>query len=103
LSYALIDQKVQLSLISGVSGLLLSNNEVSVNDGDNRYVLGSLNNLNDFSFSTNIGLGLNYALFEGFNLQLEPTFKYQLGTYNDASVAFSPYQLVLLSGLQFQF
>ena len=103
LSYALIDQKVQLSLISGVSGLLLSNNEVSVNDGDNRYVLGSLNNLNDFSFSTNIGVGLNYALFEGFNLQLEPTFKYQLGTYNDASVDFSPYQLVLLSGLQFQF
>lgn len=103
LSYALIDQKIQLSLISGVSGLLLSNNEVSVNDGENRYVLGSLNNLNDFSFSTNIGLGLNYALFEGFNLQLEPTFKYQLGTYNDSSVDFSPYQLVLLSGLQFQF
>ena len=56
-----------------------------------------------FSFSTNIGVGLNYALFEGFNLQLEPTFKYQLGTYNDSSVDFSPYQLVLLSGLQFQF
>jgi|GEM_PF-958904 len=103
LSYALIDQKVRLSVISGISGLLLSNNEVSVNDGENRYVLGSLNNLNDFSFSTNIGFGVNYALFEGFNLQLEPTFKYQLGTYNDASVDFSPYQLVLLSGFQFQF
>lgn len=103
LSYALIDQQVKLSLISGVSGLVLNNNEVSVNDGQNRYVLGSLNNLNQFSFSTNIGLGLNYTLFKGFNFQLEPTFKYQLGAYNDADVEFTPYQLVLLSGVQFQF
>ncbi len=103
LSYALIDQQVKLSVISGVSGLLLSNNEVSVNDGQNRYVLGSLNNLNQFSFSTNIGFGLSYKVSQSFNLQLEPTFKYQLGAYNDANVDFTPYQLVLLSGLQFQF
>ena len=103
LSYALIDQQVKLSLISGVSGLLLNNNEVSVNDGQNRYVLGRLNNLNQFSFSTNIGFGLSYNVFNGFNLQIEPTFKYQLGAYKDASVEFTPYQLVLLSGVQFQF
>ena len=103
LSYALIDQQVKLSVISGVSGLLLSNNEVSVNDGQNRYVLGSLNNLNQFSFSTNIGFGLSYKVSQSFNLQLEPTFKYQLGAYNDANVDFTPYQLVLLSGLHFQF
>ena len=103
MSYALIDQQVKLSLISGVSGLLLNNNEVSVNDGQNRYVLGRLNNLNQFSFSTNIGFGLSYNVFNGFNLQIEPTFKYQLGAYKDASVEFTPYQLVLLSGVQFQF
>lgn len=103
LSYALIDQQVKLSVISGVSGLLLNNNEVSVSDGQNRYVLGSLNNLNEFSFSTNIGLGLNYKVFKGLNLLLEPTFKYQLGAYKDANVDFTPYQLLLLSGLQFQF
>ncbi|MDA1210418.1 MAG: outer membrane beta-barrel protein [Bacteroidetes bacterium] len=103
LSYALIDQQVKLSLISGVSGLILNNNEVSVNDGQNRYVLGNLNNLNQFSFSTNIGFGLSYKVFQRLNLQLEPTFKYQLGTYSDPNVDFTPYQLVLLSGLQFQF
>lgn len=103
LSYALINQGVELSLISGVSGLLLNNNEVSVNDGQNRYVLGSLNNLNQFSFSTNIGLGFNYQVSSSFNIHLEPTFKYQLGAYNDANVVFTPYQLVLLSGLQIQF
>ncbi len=103
LSYALIDQKVKLSVISGVSGLILNNNEVSVNDGQNRYVLGGLNNLSELSFSTNLGLGLRYKVFNGFNLQFEPTFKYQLGTFKDASVDFTPYQLVLLSGLQFQF
>ncbi len=103
LSYALIDQQVKLSVISGVSGLFLSNNEVSVSDGQNRYALGALNNLNQFSFSTNFGLGLSYNVFKGLNLQLEPTFKYQLGAYSDANVAFTPYQLVLLSGLQFQF
>jgi hypothetical protein len=103
LSYALIDQQVKLSLISGVSGLVLNNNEVSVNDGQNRYILGNLNNLNQFSFSTNIGFGLSYKVFQRLNLQLEPTFKYQLGTYSDANVDFTPYQLVLLSGLQFQF
>jgi len=103
LSYALIDQQVKLSLISGVSGLVLNNNEVSVNDGENRYILGNLNNLNQFSFSTNIGFGLSYKVFQRLNLQLEPTFKYQLGSYSDPNVDFTPYQLVLLSGLQFQF
>ncbi|MDG1962650.1 MAG: outer membrane beta-barrel protein [Flavobacteriaceae bacterium] len=101
--YQLIEGRVSLSLISGLSGLFLNNSEVTVSDNVNRYVLGALNNLNDFSFSTNIGLGIDYRLFSRVLLKIEPTFKYQIGAYSDPSIDFSPYQLGILSGLRLNF
>lgn len=101
--YQLIEGKISLSLISGLSGLFLNNSEVSVSDNENRYVLGELNNLSAFSVSTNLGFGIDYKVFSGFFLKVEPTFKYQIGAYSDSSIDFSPYQLGVMSGLRFKF
>lgn len=103
LKYALVSNKFGINVIGGMSTLLLGNNEIIVNDGDFRTVLGEANNLNSISFTSNIGLGFNYQLSEKFRFNIEPMFKYQLNPYTDSSVDFRPYYLGVYSGLSFKF
>ena len=103
LKYALFDKKFGVNMIGGFSTLFLGNNEVVVNDGDFRTVLGEANNLNTVSFSTNIGLGFNYNLSKRLTLNVEPMFKYQLNPYTNSSANFRPYYLGVFSGVSFKF
>lgn len=103
LQYTLIDRKIGLNLIGGVSTLLLGENEISVKSDNFSDVLGPANNLSNVSFATNLGIGLNYRLSKRFRFNLEPTFKYQLNPYTDASVDFRPYYLGVYSGLSIKF
>ncbi len=103
LKYALVDSKFGVNLIGGVSTLFLGNNEISVKADNFTNVLGEANNLSSLSFSTNIGLGLDYKLSKKFTFNIEPMFKYQLNPYTDSSVNFKPYYLGVYSGLSFRF
>lgn len=103
LQYSVIDSRFGVSLIGGVSTLFLGNNEISVRADNFNSVLGDANNLSNVSFSTNVGLGLNYKLSKKFIFNVEPMFKYQLNTYSDSSVDFKPYYLGIYSGLSFKF
>lgn len=103
LQYKLIDRKLGVNLIGGISTLLLGENEVSVKADNFSEVLGAANNLSNVSFATNFGIGLNYELSKRFSFNLEPTFKYQLNPYTDSSVDFKPYYLGVYSGLSIKF
>ncbi len=103
LKYAVIDSKFGVNVIGGVSTLFLGNNEISIKADDFNSVLGEANNLSSVSFSTNVGLGLDYKLSKKFTFNIEPMFKYQLNPYTDSSVNFKPYYLGVYSGLSFKF
>ncbi|WGF93690.1 outer membrane beta-barrel protein [Aequorivita marisscotiae] len=103
LKYAVINSKFGLNLIGGISTLFLGNNEVSVKADNFNSVLGEANNLSALSFSTNVGLGVDYKLSKKFTFNIEPMFKYQLNPYTDSSVDFKPYYLGVYSGLSFKF
>jgi len=103
LKYAVLDTKFGINVVGGMSTLFLGTNEIVVNDGDFRTVLGEANNLNSISFTTNIGLGFNYQLSKKFKFNIEPMFKYQLNPYTNSSVGFKPYYLGVYSGLSFKF
>lgn len=103
LKYAIVDNKFGINLIGGVSTLFLGNNEISVTSDNFSSVLGEANNLSNVSFSTNVGLGLDYKLSKKFIFNIEPMFKYQLNPYTDSSVNFKPYYLGVYSGLSFKF
>lgn len=103
LKYALINNKFGINVIGGVSTLFLGNNEISVKSDNFSSVLGEANNLSSVSFSTNVGLGLDYKLSKRFTFNIEPMFKYQLNPYTDSSVNFKPYYLGVYSGLSFKF
>jgi len=103
LEYALLNKRFGVNMIGGFSTLFLGDNEVSVQDGTFKDVLGEANNLNSVSFSTNIGLGFDYKISKRLKFNVEPMFKYQLNPYTDSSVDFKPYYFGIYSGLSFKF
>ncbi len=103
LKYSLLNNKIGINVIGGVSTLFLGSNEVSVNAGDFESTLGEANNLSSVSFSTNVGLGVDYKLSKKFKFNIEPMFKYQLNPYSDSSVDFKPYYLGVYTGLSYKF
>lgn len=103
LQYAILNKKFGLNLIGGVSTMFLGSNEISAKSNNYSSILGEANNLSSVSFSTNIGLGIDYKLSRRFVFNLEPMFKYQLNPYSDSSVDFKPYYIGVYSGLSFKF
>ena len=102
LEFALIDKKFGLNIIGGGSGLFLDNNRVDLISGNNKTNLGEATNINSTSFSTNIGLGMDYKLTDKFSLSVEPIFKYQLNTFDNVDNV-QPVNFGIYSGLNFRF
>jgi len=103
LKYALVNNKIGVNIIGGLSTLFLGNNDVSVKAGDFGSSLGEANNLSSVSVSTNVGLGVDYKISKKFKFNVEPMFKYQLNPYTDSSVDFQPYYIGIYTGLSFKF
>jgi hypothetical protein len=101
--YVLSDKRLGVELIGGVSTLVLNNNEVFLESNGLRTNLGTSNALNDVSFTTNIGLGLNYKVTEKVKINIEPSLKYQLNAYNNSVGDFKPYYVGLYTGVNYRF
>lgn len=99
----LVDRKLGIHLIGGVSSLFLIDNSVTLESDGNATEMGEANNLNPLNFSTNLGVGVQYELSSSLQLNLEPVFKFQLNTFSDAAGDFSPYSIGVYSGLSFKF
>ena len=102
IEYNLIDKKIGLKLIGGASSLFLDENSVSVNGQNGTIELGESNNLESLSFTTNIGMGIDYQLNDKFRLNLEPTFKYQLNSFSNTN-GVNPYFFGVYTGFSFEF
>lgn len=101
--YVLLDERFSINLIGGASTLFLDENSVSISSGEIATVLGQANNLNDVSFSTNLGVGFDYMVSEKFKVNLEPMFKYQINTYNAAAGEYQPFFIGVYSGFSYKF
>lgn len=103
LTYAVVDKRFGLKLIGGFSTLFLQDNEVSLVSDDRSTFLGEASNLNNVHFSTNIGLGIKYGFMKSFEINVEPTFKYQLNTFSGDAGNFKPYLFGIYSGISYKF
>ena len=103
MEYALVDDRFSINLIGGASTLFLDENSISISSGEIATVLGQANNLNEVSFSTNVGVGFDYLLSEKFKVNLEPMFKYQINTYNSSSGTYQPFFIGVYSGFSYKF
>ena len=102
LEYALINKRFGVNLIGGASTLFLEDNSIAVVNNGNRNEIGEATNVNNVSFSTNLGLGVNYKITSNLQFNVEPTFKYQINTFSNSS-NFNPYYLGVYSGFSFKF
>lgn len=103
LEYVLIDKKFGLSIIGGASTLFLNENDIAIKSRNGVTNIGEANNINQVSFSTNIGLGLGYDITKEFEISLEPMFKYQVNTFSENLNDFKPYYLGIYTGVSFKF
>ena len=101
--YVLSDKRLGVELIGGLSTLVLNNNEIFLESNGLRTSLGTSNALNDVSFTTNLGLGLNYKVTEKVKINIEPSLKYQLNAYNNNVGEFKPYYVGLYTGVNYRF
>ncbi len=101
--YELINRKVDISLIGGASTLFLNNNSIEFNSEESKVQIGEANNINPTSFTTNIGLGLNYGITKKWSFNFEPTFKYQINTFKANTTGARPYYFGIFTGVRFNF
>lgn len=100
--FAVLDKKVGINFIGGVSTFFLDSNMISHHTSMSKTELGEANNLNSLSYSANFGLGFNYNFSPEFQFNLEPIFKYQLNTYTNGE-GLNPYIFGIYSGFTFKF
>ncbi|NNK27044.1 MAG: outer membrane beta-barrel protein, partial [Flavobacteriaceae bacterium] len=103
LEYRISEKKVGLSLIGGFSAMILNDNEVYTELNDERTLLGEAKNINELSYSANLGIGLGVRITEKTSLNFEPTFKYHLNAFNDTTGNFRPFMIGVTSGLKIKF
>ncbi|MDC7996748.1 hypothetical protein [Gilvibacter sediminis] len=103
LSYAVVNNRFKVNVFGGFSTLFLQDNSITAVSGQRETTLGSVGNLNSLSFTTNVGMGLQYDISKRFAINVEPVFKYQLNPYSDSSIGSQPYYMGVYSGLRFSF
>ena len=101
--YRIGNNKLGFNIIAGFSSYILNDNEVYSELNDKKTYIGEANNINDFSFSTNLGVGLDYAFSKKVKFNLEPTFKYQINAFENTSGNFNPYIIGLYTGFSYKF
>ena len=103
MKYSLYDKKIGLNLVGGFSTYFLTNNTVSIVSQNITTSLGEANNLNNFNFSGNFGVDLDYKISKSWYINIAPMFKYQFNTYSNNSGNFKPYYFGVYSGLNYRF
>lgn len=102
IEYLILNKKTGINLIGGLSTLFLETNGVALNSSQFSANLGEANNINDLSFSVNVGVGLHYKITPLFQFNLEPILKYHINTFSNTSNLHS-YYFGIYSGLSFKF
>lgn len=103
MSYAILNKKIGLAIRGGMSTLFLTENVISISGNDGNMQIGKASNLNNVHFSSNVGLGLSYNFMKNFQVNLEPTLKYQINTFNKNAEDFSPYVIGVNTGISYKF
>jgi hypothetical protein len=102
--YRIVDQRLGFHLLGGVNTNVLMSNNASLVDNNNVVANGKTEGLNPLTFSSSIGMGMNYAISERFNLSLEPTMKIQLSSLNSQGYYNArPYTVGVFTGVTYNF
>jgi hypothetical protein len=104
LKYKIIDKGVDFNIIGGISSNLLVSNSVYATLNNGKYPVGKTEGMNTITFSSSLGMGMEYSLSKNFSFNLEPTLRYYLNPFNEVSgIKIHPYSFGIFSGLSYKF
>lgn len=102
--YKVIDRNIDMNLSGGMSYGFLVQNSAFAMDGNNMIPIGHTEGVNIHTFSSQVGLGMEYNFSKVISFNIEPVFKYYLTPLSNLSGALSrPYSFGLLSGFFIRF
>lgn len=102
--YKFFDRNLDLNLAGGISYDLLIGNSAYIRHGGQKYDLGETAGLNSSVFSSSIGMGMEYSISRKMSFNIEPTFRYFLNSFNDATgTLIHPYSFGVFSGFSYKF
>ena len=104
LRYKIIDRKIDIDLMGGLSYNLLVNNTVYSVSGGVKYYIGKTEGLSPVTFSSSLGVGMEYSLSKRLSLNLEPNFRYYITPLGGlAGSSIHQYSFGILSGFFYKF
>ncbi|MDO6595934.1 hypothetical protein Q4512_03345 [Oceanihabitans sp. 2_MG-2023] len=103
LEYTVSSKKFGVNVIAGLSTFILNDNKIYSEFEGRKTEIGEANNINDVSFSGNLGLGLDYKFSNKIKFNVQPTFKYQMNAFENTSGNFRPYIIGVYTGLSYKF
>jgi len=103
LEYTVSSKKFGVNVIAGLSTFILNDNKIFSEFDGRKTEIGEANNINDVSFSGNLGLGLDYKFSNKIKFNVQPTFKYQMNAFENTSGNFKPYIIGIYTGLSYKF
>jgi len=104
MKYKLIDRKVDINMLGGLSYGILIGNTSYINSGGLKYTIGHTEGLSPVTFSSSVGMGMEYKLTTNISFNLEPVLRYYitpLGGITGSMV--HPYSFGILSGIFYNF
>jgi hypothetical protein len=102
--YKIVDKTIDLNIIGGVSSNLLILNTVFATKDGGKFPIGTTEGLNPVTFSSSIGMGMEYSFTKNFSLNMEPTLRYYLNSFSEIpGIRVHPYSFGVFSGLTYKF
>ncbi|WP_438962852.1 outer membrane beta-barrel protein [Nonlabens sp.] len=101
--YKLLDRKVSVNVMGGLSALFLTDNSIAVSNNTAKLELGEDDNFNSFNQSANFGIGIDYLFTDQLGITVEPMFKYQLNALRENTANFRPFNIGVYSGITYKF
>jgi len=104
LRYTLIDARIDVVILGGLSSNLLVGNQVFVEGDSGKSLVGKTKDMEFLNYSGTLGLGFKYELSKRISLNIEPRIKYFINSLsNNSSVTYKPYTIGVFTGLSYEF
>jgi hypothetical protein len=102
--YKIVDRGIDFNIIGGLSSNILVENNVYATLNSGKYSVGKTEGMNPLTFSSSLGMGVEYSLSKNFSFNLEPTLRYYLNSFSEMSgMKIHPYSFGVFSGLSYKF
>ena len=104
LRYKLLDKKIDINFLGGMSYNLLITNSAYAISGGRHIQIGKTEGINPLAFSSSLGLGVGYDFSDKLTFNIEPTLRYYLSKTSDRTDGKNhPYLLGIYSGIFYKF